>query len=962
MWGPAKAGFFVGKTYRKLSISCHEQGNLSQFVMITIRKPLLASLLIGTALLSGTVSHAASSAIDPAVAEKAVKLAKRVHSGNLIAALDEARFENKLATLTPEEKVNYLRRTTMDALSLRNQLSHSDLVSAYNEAAQRSNNQREIALSELFALYYEHSDTGGQFTDFESFRIKLTPYLESQDWFVSHRAKVFLATAESFTLDLNTALSNALEALNEIPNEQSPYVDEAVIESLDLIAYLHNLLNNPELAVTATEDLINRRLEKGYEIDGISLINNLIYSFGKWQDFDTTSELAKVLVDLDGGKTGSVLGLSQLRLAQTLNDKSDYQGALAAIDSTISSVEHKGVRANLLINRTVALAGLGRVKEAEKAMAAYEAFKTQINLNSNNLESRELMAEALLAQARGDMTTAFTKMRERFTIIVQRNLVSNNANTTKLLANLENSKERQAERENSLIREAELKQAKLEQQQRVNQLLMILAGFLGISVIFAVAFARYRDKISKELAIKTEEALSADKQKSEFLGMISHELRTPLNGIIGIADLLSTQGPTEDVRKKTGIILDSGHVLCDVVESIVDMSAIDSNKLTLYPEETDIVHMVKDLEHDWRPVIEKKDIIFTTHVDAILAEGPTLDAGRYRQCLKNLLSNAAKFTEKGRIHLHVTAAPVDGTDEIEITAVVADTGMGMSEDVQGKLFTPFLQADSSMTRKFGGSGLGLAITRSIARMMGGDVTLDSKQNRGSIFTLKVQVPKSQNSLVMDELSSLLDTAGGAMPVRKDASLEPISIEETPEIEALPPAQVSHSEVPTIDIEVPVVDVPIIKTEATPRNYKDLRGLKVLIVEDMPSNQDVIKLFLEPQGCEMLCASNGREALNTLRTQTVDIILMDIRMPDMNGIEATRAIRSQRDANQHVPIIALTADAAAETNAECMAAGADIFLTKPVMAKDLIDAIRFLRHLGHDDASETVSETARRQSA
>jgi CheY-like chemotaxis protein len=200
---------------------------------------------------------------------------------------------------------------------------------------------------------------------------------------------------------------------------------------------------------------------------------------------------------------------------------------------------------------------------------------------------------------------------------------------------------------------------------------------------------------------------------------------------------------------------------------------------------------------------------------------------------------------------------------------------------------------------------------------------------------------------MDEIEELLQQSGDVMPARDEKSLGRAQDTDGTQTEAAPVAELMPHQ--TIDINVPVME----NSASTPPTkpaiaYDTLRGLKVLIVEDMPSNQEVIKLFLEPEGCEMLCAANGLEALDILGAQAVDIILMDIRMPAMDGIEAMRAIRSQQGTNQHVPIIALTADVAAENNAECMAAGADIFLTKPVMCKDLIAAIRFLRHLGHDD--------------
>jgi len=931
---------------------------------------------MSTVLLTGAVSHA-DDLVDIAVAEKAVKLAKRLQSDSLIVTIDITKFENDLAILPENEKVNYLRHIAMDSLILRNQLPQSRLVEAYSKAALRTENKREITLSNLYALYHKHSDTGGQFNDFEDFRAKITPYIEHSDWIISHRAKVFLATAESYTLDLNTALSNALEAFNEIPNEQSPFVDEAVIESLDLIAYLHNLLNNRELAVDATEELINRRLEKEYEIDGVSLINNFIYSFGKWQDFETTSELAEILVALDAGQSSNVKGLSQLRLAQTLNDKSDYFGALTAINLALPNTDHKTVKANLLINKAVALAGLGRIKDAKEAKTAYESFKSEINLTSNNLYSRELMAEALLAQANGDMETAFDKMRQRYTITVQRILTSNNSNTAKLLANLESSKSRQAERESSLKREAELQKSRAEQKARINQLLMVVVVLLSLAVIFAIIFARYRDKISKELAIKTLQAEDADRMKSEFLGMISHELRTPLNGIVGIADLLAMQAPTEDLRFKAGIILDSSNKLTHVIESIVDMSTIDGDKMELYPEPTNVHAIVTELDKVWRPEIEAKDVTFTSFVDTLLSEDIIIDKARFRQCLNSLLSNAAKFTDSGRVHLHVTATSIDETGETEVTAIIADTGQGMSETVQEKLFTPFLQADSTMTRKYGGSGLGLTITQSLARMMGGDVTLVSNQGRGSEFTMTVRGMKSDGSKLLDDVEELLDVTplaemepatpntspqdkgtqdkgtqdnaeddiltletGDYAPIELASSAPSIGITETVDIEINTPIEANKP----IEVNQPV----------SQSDTDNLRGLRVLIVEDITANQDIIKLFLRPEGCEILCASNGLEALDILNTQAVDIILMDIRMPTMDGIEATHAIRGSDREYKNTPIIALTADVAAETNAACMAAGADIFLTKPVIAHDLIESIRFIRRFQDYDEDDAAS--------
>ena len=332
--------------------------------------------------------------------------------------------------------------------------------------------------------------------------------------------------------------------------------------------------------------------------------------------------------------------------------------------------------------------------------------------------------------------------------------------------------------------------------------------------------------------------------------------------------------------------------------------------------------IVTDLGKVWRPIIEAKDVKFTIFVDSSLADDVTLDTARFKQCLNNLLSNAAKFTERGRVHLHVTADVITETDETKITAIVADTGQGMSAEVQGKLFTPFLQADSTMTRKHGGSGLGLTITQSLARMMGGDVVMMSSQGRGSEFTLTVKGPRSESAKTLDNLETILDLDD--MPERIVENALPM-----PSPEQTTPQQ-----------KTPIISRPQMPKIIPEETAKNLGGLKVLIVEDVAANHDVVKLFLSPEGCHCVSALSGAEAIDILNTQPIDVILMDIRMPDMDGIQATRAIRRSDRAFKNIPIIALTADASAETNATCMSAGVDIFLTKPVIAAELIESIKF----------------------
>jgi len=290
--------------------------------MAAVKKFLYISVVF-TAILA--FAPCASTSEIESSAAKAVEVAELIESSKLIITVNDEGFNKELVSLSDKEKIHYLRVTIMDTLGLRNALDSKNLITDYLQLSTKLNDNRNITLANLYSLYDSYRDSGGKFENFNEFKTDLTPYIDSTDWVISHRANLFLSVAESYSLDLNTSLANALDAYNQIPNEKSIYVDEAVIESLELIAYLHNLLNNPEMAVTATEKLINKRLESGYEVDGVSLISNLIYSFGKWQDFETTNKLAEVLVNLDSEHSSSIAGLSQLRLAQTLNDKGDYQ-------------------------------------------------------------------------------------------------------------------------------------------------------------------------------------------------------------------------------------------------------------------------------------------------------------------------------------------------------------------------------------------------------------------------------------------------------------------------------------------------------------------------------------------------------------------------------------------------------------------------------------------------------------
>ena len=332
---------------------------------------------------------------------------------------------------------------------------------------------------------------------------------------------------------------------------------------------------------------------------------------------------------------------------------------------------------------------------------------------------------------------------------------------------------------------------------------------------------------------------------------------------------------------------------------------------------TDIAKLIKDTVETWRTMIEIKGVTLTCFIDEQIKGDYLIDSNGFHTCLNTILSNAAHYTDNGRVHVHVTAEDNSQNQLKELSIIIADTGQGISNEKQMSL----LRTGDNETR--------LVDAMNTAIELGGKITFNSAHGRGSefIFTYPCRV---SNSIEVETKASILE------------------IEDTLSDDF-------------IDIDIDYEDIPIhaplsalrpqeeVSTEDT-FNPDNLQGLRVLIVDDTCSNQDVIKIFLNPEGCECFCTSGGEETLTTLKTQMVDIILMDIRMPGMNGIETISAIRGSDLAVKDVPIIALTGDNSAKTNAACMAAGADLFLTKPVLCRDLLEAIRFIRRYENQEGT------------
>lgn len=421
-----------------------------------------------------------------------------------------------------------------------------------------------------------------------------------------------------------------------------------------------------------------------------------------------------------------------------------------------------------------------------------------------------------------------------------------------------------------------------------------LAAPLAMLVVSALLCGLWLHRRAQQLQAQLDRqriaAEAASAAKSALLANVSHEMRTPLNALLGVAELLAAAPLQPLQRRQVGLLQQAGQTLATLIDELLDLSRVEAGMLQLQPAPCALRPLLQQLVELLQARAAQKGLQLELDIADDVAEAVLVDAGRLRQALTNLIGNAIKFTEQGRVALRVTPRPASGDGAPDLLDFeVSDTGIGIAASKLEAIFEPFVQASDGSSRQYGGTGLGLAICRAMARQMGGDIRVSSQPGQGSRFTLSLPLPPAE-----------LPTDAPVMP------------------QPMPAPAAAQTAAPTVSPT----------------------GVRLLLAEDNEVNVYVFTGLLDGQGLAIDVAANGLLALQMARERRYDLVFMDLQMPGMDGLQATRELRrwEAQTGRPRTPVVALTANALPEDVQRSREAGCDLHLGKPCSRAQLLDVI------------------------